>query len=57
MIYNEIVSLREYIKESLDSHNQRISALEALKNKVMGMVVLIGCFAGYIFDLIKERLG
>lgn len=51
------VQLYKMVETSLANHgdlSNRINSLEALKNKALGMIALIGVLAGVAWDLVKQ---
>ena len=46
----------KFIKLYIENIDKRVSALEEFKNKVLGMVILIGCIIGCAIDFIRERI-
>lgn len=56
MIYNELVELRNTFKEYADRMEERVSSLEAFKNYVMGIALMVGFGIRWVWDYIKERI-
>lgn len=51
------VQLYKMVETSLANHgdlSNRVNGLEALKNKALGMIALIGVLAGVAWDLVKQ---
>lgn len=56
LIYNELVLLREDFKQYMDNMNNRVSALENFRDKLIGVFIAIGFCIKYAWDYLKERI-
>lgn len=56
LIYNELVSMRQDLKEYMKTTDKRILSLEKFKEKAMGVCIAIGVGAKCAWDYITERI-
>ena len=56
LIYNELVALREDLKDYMERTDKRILSLEKFKEKAMGVCIAIGVGAKCAWDYIAERI-
>lgn len=45
------------IKNTIDSHNKRISAVEGFKVQVLTIAALVGAGMSFLWDIVKSKLG
>ena len=55
LIYEELVAMRQDLKDYIKGTDKRISALEQFKSKAMGVCIAIGVGAKCAWDYIIER--
>lgn len=55
LIYEELVAMRQDLKDYMKGTDKRISALEQFKSKAMGVCIAIGVGAKCAWDYIVER--
>lgn len=55
LIYNELVAMRQDLKDYMKRTDKRISALEQFKSKAMGVCIAIGVAGKCAWDYIVER--
>lgn len=56
LIYNELVSIRQDLKEYMERTDKRILSLEKFKEKAMGICIAIGVACKCGWDYITERI-
>lgn len=56
LIYNELVSIRQDLKEYMKITDKRILSLEKFKEKAMGVCIAIGVACKCGWDYITERI-
>ena len=56
LIYNELVALREDLKDYMERTDRRILSLEKFKVKAMGVCLCIGVTLKCAWDYIVERI-
>ena len=56
LIYNELVSIRQDLKDYMDKTDKRILTLERFKEKAMGVCIAIGVGAKCAWDYLIERI-
>ena len=56
LIYNELVLMRQDLKDYMADTNKRISNLEKFKEKAMGVCIAIGVGCKCAWDYIAERI-
>ena len=55
LIYNELVSIRQDLKEYMERTDKRILSLEKFKEKAMGICIAIGVASKCAWDYLTER--
>ena len=56
LIYNELVLMRQDLKDYMERTDKRISSLERFKEKAMGICIAIGVAGKCAWDYIVERI-
>lgn len=56
LIYNELVLLRQDFAKYVDKMETRVSALEAWRDKLVGVCIAVGVCIKYAWDYLKERI-
>ena len=56
LIYNELVLMRQDLKDYMERTDKRISSLERFKEKAMGICIAIGVAGKCAWDYIVERV-
>ena len=56
LIYNELVLMRQDLKDYMEKTNKRISVLEQFKSKAMGVCIAVGVAGKCAWDYIVERI-
>ena len=56
LIYNELVNMRQDMREYMEKTDKRILSLEKFKEKAMGVCIAIGVAGKCAWDYIVERI-
>ena len=56
LIYNELVAMRQDLKDYMERTDKRILSLEKFKEKAMGVCICIGVGCKCMWDYIMEKL-
>ncbi len=55
LIYEELVAMRQDLKDYMTDTDRRISVLEQFKSKAMGVCIAIGVVCKCMWDYVVER--
>lgn len=56
LIYNELVLMRKDFALYVDKMDKRVGALEAWRDKLVGVFIAVGVGLKYTWDYCKERI-
>lgn len=56
LIYNELCLMRKDFQSYINKMDKRVGALEAWKDKMVGVFIAIGVGVKYAWDYLKERI-
>lgn len=56
LIYNELVLMRKDFAIYVDKMDKRVGALEAWRDKLVGVFIAVGVALKYTWDYCKERI-
>ena len=56
LIYNELVLMRKDFALYVDKMDKRVGALEAWRDKLVGVFIAVGVGLKYTWDYFKERI-
>lgn len=56
LIYNELVLMRKDFAQYVDKMDKRVGALEAWRDKLVGVFIAVGVALKYTWDYCKERI-
>ena len=56
LIYNELVLMRKDFALYVDKMDKRVGALEAWRDKLVGVFIAVGVALKYTWDYCKERI-